>query len=57
VTKPQDPARSVKRTNDERRKIAQDACRKVPCATVATGGYPPCPFCPHDKKRSSDETK
>jgi hypothetical protein len=54
VTKQQDPARTVKRTNEERRKIAQDACRKMPCAPVSAGDYPPCVFCPHEKRKAHE---
>lgn len=45
-----DPARPPKFTVEERRKLAKEACRKVPCARTTDKQKYPCTFCPHEKK-------
>lgn len=48
MTAPKDPARTVERSYEVRRKEAQEACRRVPCDSVSH--YPRCIFCPWEKK-------
>lgn len=35
MTAPKDPARTVERSYEVRRKEAQEACRRVPCSSVS----------------------
>lgn len=52
MTAPKDPARTVERSYEVRRKEAQEACRRAPCDRV--NEYPPCVFCPHEKRGKQD---
>ena len=49
VTTAKDPARTPQRTYEDRRKSAQDACRKEPCHSA--GDYPKCVWCYWEKRR------
>ena len=44
-----DPAKPPKLTVAERRKLAKEACNKVPCLKVTDKQKYPCTFCPHEK--------
>ena len=49
MSKPVDPAKTVKRTKQELVDLVQEGCKRVACAGIQSGIIK-CPFCPWIKK-------